>query len=166
MLPGPRLPCDSDPPLICSISASELMDPVTALALWGKEVQDCGLECSIKMSGCNKVFRWSDKLLSKLLKQDAIDACCLQKWFDSSYNACYLLHPLWKWKWKHWDQLGIRNRARGPNWASILRSGFELAGWQQTRKTACRRISHTHTHTHTHTHRRCCTDPGKLRSHF
>lgn len=53
MLPGPRLPCDSDPPLICSISASELMNPATALAVGGKEVQDCGVEeCSIKMSGC------------------------------------------------------------------------------------------------------------------
>lgn len=57
MLSGPCLPCDSEPPLICSISASELMDPATALAVGEKEAQDCEVEeCSIKMSGCNKVL--------------------------------------------------------------------------------------------------------------
>lgn len=50
------------------------MDPATALAVGEKEVQDCGVEeCSIKMSSCNKVLGWTDKLLSKLLKQGAID---------------------------------------------------------------------------------------------
>lgn len=74
MLLGPCLPCDSDPPLICSISASELMDPATALAVGEREVWDCGVEeCSIKMSGCKEVLGWIDKLLSKLLKQEAID---------------------------------------------------------------------------------------------
>ena len=57
MLPGPRLPCDSDPPLICSISASELMDPATTLAEAEKEVEDCGVEeCCIKTGGCEVVL--------------------------------------------------------------------------------------------------------------
>lgn len=56
-LSGPCLPCDFEPLLICSISASELMGPATGLAVGEKETQDCELEeCSIKVSGCNKVL--------------------------------------------------------------------------------------------------------------
>lgn len=63
MLPGPGLPCDSDLPLICSISASELMDPATSLAVGEKEVQDCGVEeCSIKMKEVRRKFL--DELIS------------------------------------------------------------------------------------------------------
>lgn len=41
------------------------MDPATALAVGEKEAQDCEVEeCSIKMSGCNKVLGWIHKLLS------------------------------------------------------------------------------------------------------
>lgn len=56
MLPGSPSPGDFDPPLICSISASELMDPATALAVGGEAVRDCGSEeCSIKMRGFKEV---------------------------------------------------------------------------------------------------------------
>lgn len=69
MLSGPRLPCDSDPPLIRGISASELMDPATALAVGEREGQDCGEQvCSINSSYCKKVFGGFDKLLSSFLK--------------------------------------------------------------------------------------------------
>lgn len=56
MLPAPSLPCDCDPPLICSIRATELMDPATALAVG---VKDCRLEG----------LWW---LLSKIYKQEAL----------------------------------------------------------------------------------------------
>lgn len=46
---GLCLPCDSEPPLICSIRAGELMDPAAALAVGESKARDWEVkECGIK----------------------------------------------------------------------------------------------------------------------